>query len=287
MALASSFSQLDSSASISDHVDAYLARPRYSGRCSFDNRTVVKRAGAKFDGDTRKWCAPNETVLRELLETGIWAPDCDIAAAQMSAILSMREETARREKHSKECAERKRVGPTEAQSESYIAEWLGIPKSTPSEIEALAPWNISPALLELSAKEPRLGPRSGLSNAARLFMGLDRGWLTPDQIGTAHSSKEEDGYGKAKRSKLPTLSPFGKRSFSRPRGNGGMASVIKEWNGRPRALYNEHDAHNLNRPYVGPIAFRISKCDICGGDSDEQFPCECVETKMALAGGEE
>jgi hypothetical protein len=283
MALALSFPQLDSSASISDHVDAYLARPYFSGLCTFNNRTVAKRAGAKWNGDIKKWCAPNENVLRELLQSGVWEPDCDIAAVQMNAILSMREEAARREAHAKECAERKRTGPSDAQIEQKKVTDLGIKTSTVEELYELKQWGVTDAQLELSIKDERLGPRGSLSAATRLLLGLEGGYMTPGAIGKNDLRRKRRELGEAVKSKkLPTLTPFGKTSFRTPQRNDDAVVLIKEWVSKPLAVYDEHDIDNLNRPYTGPVAYRTSKCDICGGDSDEQFPCECVETKMAM-----
>lgn len=283
MALASSFVQLDSSASISDHVDSYLTRPYFSGCCTFNNRTVAKRAGAKWNGDIKKWCAPNENVLRELLQTGVWEPDCDIAAAQMDAILSMRAEAARREAHAKECAERKRTGPSDAEVERKKVSDLGIKASTAEELDELKQWGVTDAQLELSIKDERLGPRGSLSAATRLLLGLKGGYMTLGDIGKNDlRRKRRELDGAFSRKKLPTLPGFGKTSFRTPRRIDDAVIMIKEWDSRPRAVYDEHDIYNLNRPYTGPVAYRTSRCDICGGDSDEQFPCECVETKMAM-----
>ena len=284
--------RLTSSSGVEDHIDAFLKQPPYSGRSPFQHKKIVKDAGAKWDSDKRKWCAPNQEVLIELLHTGKWTPDCLAAADQMLTILEDRQAAERAAAHAKEWAERKRAAPTQAQVETEIVRRLGIPNSTPAEIAALAPWKISPEVLALSAKEPRLGPRSGFSTAARLYMGLTTGLITADQIGVEPPSRKRTPAeaavpAQAAHKKLPTLPPFGKRSFSVPRGNGSdgsaaFASQTRSAAARPRGAYDDEPAVEYAEYDPDNQTMMYDTCLICNEDFLYQFGCDCVETSFLL-----
>ncbi len=284
--------RLTSSSGVEDHIDAFLKQLPYSGRSTYQHKKIVKDAGAKWDSDKRKWCAPNQEVLIELLHTGKWTPDCLASADQMLTILEDRAEAERMAAHAKECAERKRAAPTEAQNETEIVRRLGIPNSTAAEIAALAPWKISPELLELSAKEPRLGPRSGFSTAARLYMGLTTGLITADQIGVEAPSRKRTPAEAAEpapkaHKKLPTLPAFGKRSFSVPRGNGSdgsaaFASQTRSAAARPRGAYDDEPAVEYAEYDPDNQTMMYDTCLICNEDYLYQFGCDCVETSFLL-----
>lgn len=276
--------RLTSSSCVEDHIDVYLKQPPYLGRSSWPNRKAVKDAGARWDGTAKKWYAANKDTLVELLQTRKWTPDSLASAEQMLTILEQRREAERKAEHAKACAERKRVGPTEAESESYIVRDLGIPKSTAAEIEALAPWKITPELLELSAKDPRIGPRSGFSTAARLHMGLSRGLITPDQIGVpppprrSRAQREQEGAAQMSR-KLPTLPRFGKTSFSAPSAMGGQETIfITSLRGTSlESAYNEEHAVEYGEYDPDEQVQMYDTCDICCEDYLLQFGCECVD----------
>ena len=276
--------RLTSSSCVEDHIDVYLKKPPYLGRSSWPNREAVKDAGARWDRVAKKWYATNKDTLVELLQTRKWTPDSLASAEQMLTILEQRREAERKAEHAKACAERKRVGPTEAESESYIARDLGIPKSTAAEIEALAPWKITPEQLELSAKEPRIGPRSGFSTAARLHMGLSRGLITADQIGVpppprrSRARSEQEGTAQRSR-KLPTLPRFGKTSFSAPSGTSGQETIfITSLRATPlQSAYDEEHAVEYGEYDPDEQVQMYDTCSICCEDYLLQFPCECVD----------
>lgn len=275
--------RLTSSSGVEDHVDAYLKKPPYLGRSSFQHCKVVKDAGGRWDPGTKKWYANNKDTLVELLETRKWTPDSLVSAEQMLAVIERQQEAERQAAHAKACAERKRAAPTEAQSESYIVKWLSIPASTPAEIEALAPWKITPELLELSAKEPRLGPRSGFSTAARLYMGLSRGLITADQIGVPppprRSMAESAQQAPQQSKKLPTMPRFGRTSFSAPSGMGGQKPALAvSQRGPPlRSAYEEEHAVEYGEYDPDEQVPMYDTCEICGEANILQFGCECVE----------
>tara|TARA_B100001559_G_C16471256_1_gene609132 strand:+ start:118 stop:1017 length:900 start_codon:yes stop_codon:yes gene_type:complete len=276
--------RLNSSSGAEDHINAYLNQPRYLGRSSYQSIQAVKKAGAKWDPAKKKWYAPNKDVLVELLETKKWTPDCLASGEQMLAMLSRQQEEECKAAHAAECAARKRTAPTEAQSEAYIIKWLGIPKSTDAEIQALAPWKILPELLELSSKEPRLGPRSGLSNAARLFMGLDRGWVVPAEIGVEPPRKKRSTESAPKalkaHRKLPTLPAFGKTSFSVMFDRAAVRVLSDRLQ---ESTVAEAVQHNYCDICDEDATGMYVTCDICGEDSLYQFGCECLETAQTLS----
>jgi hypothetical protein len=58
--------------------------PPWVGDSSFRDKAVVKAAGARWDGDNKKWAAHSEQALASLIRTGVWIPvGCsgDVAAA--------------------------------------------------------------------------------------------------------------------------------------------------------------------------------------------------------------
>ena len=142
---------LTSTSSLEDHLDVYLANRPYVGKSSFPNKAKVKSAGAKFSGEARLWYAPNEQVLRQLLETEVWTSyPTALSREQMLSLLTSRSENEQRAKHREECNALKKEGPSESRVEEEIVKLLLIPPDSEAELGRLADWNVTPQMLEIS-----------------------------------------------------------------------------------------------------------------------------------------
>ena len=292
---------LTSQSSLDDHVDTYLRHKRMLGRSGYKAVDVVRAAGGRWDPDKKKWFAPNKDALIAMLATGKWVPDCMTTAEQMLSVLTKRQDAERAADHAKraaahaaECAARKPQPPSAEQVEAHMIRELRIPPSTQQELDDLKPWGITEAQLQLSIKDGRLGPRSSLSTAKRLFLGLSGGYMTADEIGDYDPAKKRRERAAAaanaaeQQKKLPTLPPFQKTAFSTPppqfampRGNGGVAK--QTINPAPKvSAYEEPEAHFQVVWLPEDYKNFYEPCDVCGVPSLVQFPCECVETAQAM-----
>ena len=129
---------LTSSSSVADHVDAFLAQKRMLGTCAYSSKNVVKTAGARWDNDSKKWYAPNEVALLEMLQTNVWHPECLASGQQMLGVLMKRKEEERNEAKKKEEAERKRKEEERLKKQALCdSRDLVIPDSTPEELAEL------------------------------------------------------------------------------------------------------------------------------------------------------
>ena len=274
---------LTSSSSVADHVDAFLAQKRMLGTCAYSSKNVVKTAGARWDNDSKKWYAPNEVALLEMLQTNVWHPECLASGPQMLGVLMKRKEEERNKAKKIEEEERKRKEEEKSKKKALCdSRDLVIPDSTPEELAELKELGITAEQLDKSTRDPRLGPRNSHSPAERLLMGLKRGLVAPDNIGVYSKRQEREEMARKKQKKLPTLAPFGKTSFSAPTGNGGgpNRSVDKFKPAQPPPDEWVVQIVRAETPFKNTYMWR--QCSICYRDHLVQFVCECAELKVAF-----
>lgn len=273
---------LTSSSSVADHVDAFLAQKRMLGTCAYSSKSVVKTAGARWDNDSKKWYAPNEAALVEMLQTNVWHPECLASGQQMLGVLMKRKEEERNEAKKKEEAERKRKEEERSKKQALCdSRDLVIPNSTPEELAELQELGITAEQLHKSTRDPRLGPRNSHSPAERLLMGLKRNLVTPENIGV-YSKKQKQEVAEKKQKKLPTLAPFGKTSFSAPMGNGGGPTRRVDEFKPAQAPLDDWVARIVRAENPFKNANMWKQCGICYCEHLTQFVCECVELKVAF-----
>lgn len=273
---------LTSSSSVADHVDAFLAQKRMLGTCSYSSKSVVKTAGARWDNDSKKWYAPNEAALLEMLQTNVWHPECLASGQQMLGVLMKRKEEEQNEAKKKEEAECKRKQEEKSKKKALCdSRDLVIPDSTPEELAELKELGITAEQLDKSTRDPRLGPRNDTSPAERLLMGLKWGLVAPDNIGV-YSKRQTQGMARKKHKKLPTLAPFGKTSFSAPMGNGGGPARRVDKFKPAQAPLDDWAAQIVRAENPFKNANMWKQCSLCYCEHLAQFVCECVELKVAF-----
>ena len=274
---------LTSSSSVADHVDAFLTQKRMLGTCAYSSKSVVKTAGARWDNDAKKWYAPNETALLDLLQTNVWHPECLASGPQMLGVLMKRKEEEQKEAKKKEESERKRKEDEKSKKKALCdSRDLFIPNSTAEELAALKELGITPEQLDKSTRDPRLGPRNSHSPAERLLMGLKRNLVTPENIGVYSKRQEREEVARKKQRKMPTLAPFGKTSFSVPVGNGGGPNRRVDEFKPAQPPPDEWMRHIVRSENPFKNAYMWRQCNICYSDHLVQFACECVELKLAF-----
>lgn len=252
------------------------------GTSAFSSKSVVKTAGARWDNDSKKWYAPNEAALLEMLQTNVWHPECLASGQQMLGVLMKRKEGERNEAKKKEEAERKRKEEEKSKKKALCdSRDLVIPNSTPEELAELKELGITAEQLDKSTRDPRLGPRNSHSPAERLLMGLKRNLVTPENIGV-YSKRQTQEMARKKQKKLPTLAPFGKTSFSAPMGNGGGPNRRVDKFKPAQPPLDEWVAQIVRAENPFKNAYLWKQCGICYCEHLTQFACECVELKVAF-----
>ena len=64
--------------------------PPWLGDSSFQNRGIVKRLGARWKAEEKKWTAMDERMLLMLIEEGVWKPSGYDAAFSLALVTRIR-----------------------------------------------------------------------------------------------------------------------------------------------------------------------------------------------------
>lgn len=168
--------------------DIFERGPPWLGDSSFSAKDRIKSAGARWDAASKKWKAVDETTLLALIATGAWRP-----AGYDSAIADTLAKYVRaRNAASDADALRKRAEAQKQQSEGKavldVRLELQIPADEPCLLEQLAAHGVDAALVTESGKWPLLGPRSGISDAARLLRGVRLNKVSFDQLASGEAA---------------------------------------------------------------------------------------------------
>ncbi len=178
---------------------AYLAEGKASGRyygaSDFDDRQVLGSrggAGGRFCKERRLWYADSREVCLAMLQTGKWTPvgaDARAVATILGKQLQAEQDAAWAAQVQK--AQSVKVVLTEAQKDSIQRKDLGVQADAPEHVTWLADRGLSNEIIAASGKWAELGPRSGLSDAARLVRALktpyERGGIWFSQTSPAYA----------------------------------------------------------------------------------------------------
>ena len=156
--------------------------PPWLGDSGFENRAIVKRLGARWKPEEKKWAAMDERMLLSLIEEGVWKP----SGYDMQFSLALMNKIRRNEKASGDKEMKRRAQETESlctkpvvrDDDALLRRELRVPKDEPDNLAIALAHGIDPAKVTLTAKFRNLGPRSGISDVARLIRGVDLGVTT-------------------------------------------------------------------------------------------------------------
>jgi hypothetical protein len=156
--------------------------PPWLGDSSFDNRGAVKRLGARWKPEVKKWAAMDERMLLSLIEEGVWRPSGYDAAFSRALMNKIR----RNEKVSGDMEMRRRAleaesfktKPDKRDDDAVLRRELRVPEDEPENLAIALAHGMDSSKVRLTAKFRNLGPRSGISDAARLIRGVDLGVTT-------------------------------------------------------------------------------------------------------------
>ena len=156
--------------------------PPWLGDSSFENRGAVKRLGARWKPEEKKWAAIDERMLLSLIEEGLWKPCGHNTAFSLALMNKIR----RNEKVSGEMEMRRRAleaeslktKPVERDDDAVLRRELRVPEDEPENLAIALLHGMDSSKVRLTAKFRNLGPRSGISDVARLIRGVDLGVTT-------------------------------------------------------------------------------------------------------------
>lgn len=152
-------------------VDNALAEKEFlvKGQCSFQNKDKCKELGARWVD--RTWAAKSEQSLLALADSGMWHPVGLPAEANIAIVLILRKRNAERE--AADIAMRTtKAGPTAEEKEESMRKQAGVVADEPHLLQLLAFQGVGPEKIASTGEMAWLGPRCGISNAARFLRGV-------------------------------------------------------------------------------------------------------------------
>ena len=168
-----------------------LKQDTFPGICKFTDKYRCKELGARWrDG---RWTALSKDTLLALCDSGLWVPEGFNHEANVIIVKLLRKEQTDREEADTK-ARMKRAGPTEEEKRVAKLKEFGIPPDEPKLLEELASKGINKEMTTGSGDLSCLGPRSGISNAARLLRGLRFNLVTVE--GVVAGTAQEPSYSK-------------------------------------------------------------------------------------------
>lgn len=155
----------------------YLARPPFVGDSHFRDKDVVKAAGGRFDPRAKAFVAPDVLALQRLLRTGRWRARgfgnqdalADAAAAWVRARVQKADAKLQREAEAALQLARAAAQARAEQRRRAVEHLIEVPADEPATLAWLEEKHgVTAEMVNVSAGVPELGPRSGLSAAARV-----------------------------------------------------------------------------------------------------------------------
>lgn len=147
----------------------------------------ASKTGAKYDSERNLWYAPNADALRKMLATGAWWPMERINVRLLARVLEKKHVDAQKAaaaKAAEAAAEAAAAAvPTAAEAESHIRSVLHVPNDPPELLDEIYDtYGVNALGVQATVKWALLGPRSGLSDAARLMRGVRLGVINYDTL---------------------------------------------------------------------------------------------------------
>lgn len=259
--------------------------PPWVGDSAFADKADVRNAGGRWDGGSKKWRAPDEPTLIALISNGKWRPAGHDSrfGGEVVRYIRRRDQAAELAEQQKREAARKSKEPSQAQKARTARSDLMIsPDETHLLAEALE-HGVDQALVTSTGAFAHLGPRSGISDASRLFRGIRFGLVTWESLKNGEAAR----VGQDQSTK--------KKSFGTGEGNRGGKSGVKRSAGSmggtsgtfvQNMSKSVSETKNLPNPAQAArrkrvrdvVTFRYEMtCDKCSMtlDSREQFGLEC------------
>ena len=257
-------------------VEAYLSGGGpFFGESRYEDVKTVKALGGKWNPTKKSWFAKDTEVLVALIQSQKWRPRSPARPKDIVVFVCEAERVEREAKHAAAAkvaaASAARPKPSAAQLESQLVQWLGIKKNSDAELQKLQTLHgLSVVEVDASARFLQLGPRSGLSNAARLLMGLERGILT------ANDAKRLAAEEKAEAKATPTAPK--KRRVTVPIGPAPVCAPEDDFFDGSLAVEDKMSA-NHHLIHYPPPKWSVTRCRECFKIVSDQFlDCACHGT---------
>jgi len=239
----------------------------WAGESKFADKETVKRLGARWDSEKKKWAARDEIVLRALIESGAWLP-CGVGSdvAQAMVALVHKRDASAADQLIRERAEAQKE-QNKGKSVMDVRKELQIPEDEPEMLQLAAEHGVDAATVTKSGLWTFLGPRSGISDARRLVRGVVRLELASWQQVASGEAADRD----ASRTGGDRQDKGVKREVKRVK----RQECVHQ--GRAQENLPSRPDPSINR-VKRPAEFRYTKrCEDCGValDSRRQFGLEC------------
>ena len=169
----------------------YLARgPPYYGTSDFKHAAKLgsKRGGAggKFDFEKKLWYAPTNEAFVAMMSTRVWTPTENVDGWMVRSLIERQQQqmvNAKMWEERQKAEANKRPELTEEQKEAKMRHMLGVPNDEPGIVHILHNEHRIPLeMIPASAMWSILGPRSGVSNAMRIYRAMLIGRFTGDDF---------------------------------------------------------------------------------------------------------
>ena len=173
---------------------------RYGGRSSYEHKTQLRDLGAKWHAESKQWVAHSTDILLAIARAGANASDGASSAKKdacfllwkptaftsvNNAIYTLLVRRAAEENKSRFAPSSKdNVVDAELERErvnAHLRRELCIPKDSEAELR-MVDSSVEKWMVAASAGIGKLGPRSGLSDAARLLRGVRLGIITWSEL---------------------------------------------------------------------------------------------------------
>jgi len=265
-------------------VKAFLDQgPPWVGDSAFGDKADVKKAGGRWDGASKKWKAIDEPSLIALISDGKWRPvghDSTFAGEVVRYIRRRDQAAELAEQKKREAAARKSKEPTQVQKNCTARNDFMIPPDEPHLLAEALAHGVDKELVTSTGAFGHLGPRSGISNASRLFRGIRFGIVTWETLKNGEAARA--GQDKAtKKSSATGEGNKGGRGVKRGAGSMGgtsgafvqiMSNSVPETKNLPNPVKQRKRVKDV-------VTYRYKvTCDNCNTtlDSREQFGLECT-----------
>jgi hypothetical protein len=165
-----------------DFAKAYLKKgPPYYGNSSWKDSKLLGHkdggAGGAFDGKKKKFYAKTNEVLVKLLDTGRWIPDEPVCVPIVLKLIRAAEKAKLSAPAPSTSTER--AVPTDEQTENHLKRTLYIPDDADETVKRLkTDYDINEDDIRETRRVKLFGPRSGISDAARVDRALKLGVIT-------------------------------------------------------------------------------------------------------------
>lgn len=265
-------------------VKAFLDQgPPWIGDSAFRDKDDVKKAGARWDAASKKWKASDEPTLIALINDGKWRPSGHDSTfgGEVVRYIRRREKAAELAEQQKREAARKSKEPTQAQKNCTARSDLMIPPDEPHLLAEALEHGVDQALVTSTGAFAHLGPRSGISDASRLFRGLRFGLVTWESLKNGEAARVGQDRSSKQKSSSTGAGGKGGKGVKRGAGSMGGTSGILRWSTSDGSVAKAKDLPNpvKQRKKVRDVVTYsyTATCDKCNTtlDSREQFGLEC------------